>query len=132
MKKWDFLKIIAIGVVISMAGFLPVKSESSKHRIIQKEPVPMVMAGIGCLIGDVDVEIILENLQSSRDYDIVIFEKIDEVFMNQPCSAFVIDRHLIGKANWKDYMNLFSESAEDTPLVIVDDIRNWIVPGRGV
>ena len=131
MNIRDLLKIVAIGTALILAGFLPINSESSKHNNIEKDYTYSVQARIGCLVGDAVLEKNPGNFSAGRGYDIIFAEAFDEKLIYQPCSAFVIDKHMIGEDIWTEYLKFFNEFKDDTPLLIVDDIREWIMPPKG-
>ncbi len=131
MNIRDLLKIIALGTALILAGFLPIDSESSKHNYIEEDYYFSTQTRIGCLVGDAALETKPGNFSAGRGYDIIFAEAFDEKLIYQPCSAFVIDKHMIGEAIWTEYLDFFNEYKDDTPLLIVDDIREWIMPQKG-
>ncbi len=131
MKRINYLIIAVIGAALGLACFLPVNSESSKHVVLQEESAMRVQAPIGCLIVDTELEEILENLKTERKYDIFFTEAIDEAFIKKTCSAIIIDRNVVGTDIGKAYLDFYHELKGDTPLLIVDEISDWVMPVRG-
>ena len=40
----------------------------------------------------------------------------------------IVDRHLLGKDLWDEYVQFSNECYDDCPCVLVDNIRNWKLP----
>ena len=131
MKRKDLLKI-ALGVIaLAAAGLSSVNFAFSRHGVVQDTHMPGAEKMIGCLTGDIDLEKTLENIDDKRVLNITFIPAFDKDIIKHTCSAFVIDRRLIGKDAWNEYADFFKESGNDTPLLIVDHIRDWIIPQKG-
>jgi hypothetical protein len=130
MKRKILLIIFAVSALI-LAGFSSVNFALNKHRLIQETGISDKHDMIGCLIGDIDLEKAPADLTDVRGYDITFSSGFDRDLNNQPCSAFIIDKHLIGKTAWDNYVDFFHQFHNDTPLIVVDNINDWIMSSKG-
>jgi hypothetical protein len=125
------LVIISFSVsVLILAGLSSVNPALNRHHLIQETGISDKHDMIGCLIGDIDLDKAPAGLTDVRGYDITFSAGFDKDLTDQPCSAFVIDRHLIGKTAWDKYADFFHQFHNDTPLMIVDNIRDWIMSSK--
>ena len=131
MKRRSLLIIGFVVSVLILAGFSSVNFALNKHRLIQETGISDKHEMIGCLIGDIDLEKAPVDLTDVRGYDITFSEGFDKDLNNQQCAAFIIDKHLIGKSAWDKYVDFFHQFHNDTPLMVVDNIRDWIMSSKG-
>lgn len=130
MKRRSLVIISFAASVLVLAGFSLVNPALNRHHLIQETGIPDKHEMIGCLIGDIDLDKAPAGLLDVRGYDIIFSTGFDRDFTDQPCSAFVIDKYLIGKSAWDWYADFFHEFHNDTPLMIVDNMRDWIMSSK--
>jgi hypothetical protein len=127
MRRKHLLTFIAIIAILCPAGLSKANFEARDNYPIQENGNFIARSVIGCVIGEVDLEKIIENVSHRQAYDIIVIPSFHD-HRHKKCSAFLIDRHLIGKAIWKEYLDFITKSEFETPIVLVDDIQDWIRP----
>jgi hypothetical protein len=130
MKRRSLFIICFAVSVLGVTGFSSVNPALNTHHLIQETGISDMHDMIGCLIGDIDQDKAPAGLPDVRGYDITFSESFDRDLTHQPCSAFVIDKQLIGKSAWDKYADFFHEFHNDTPLMIVDNIRDWLMSSK--
>jgi len=126
MKRRSLLIISLAVAVLMSAGFSSVNPARHTHRHIQEPGISDIHDMIGCLTGDIHLEKAPAGLTDLRGYDITFSSGFDKALAHQPCSAFIIDKHLIAESALDMYADFFHQFHNDTPLMIVDNIMDWI------
>ncbi len=74
---------------------------------------------------------ILEMIASTMNSKIYYGEQFSPDIITIPNFAAIIDRSFVGEEYWNLYLRYFNETEDDTPLVIIDNLKDFGSPRLG-
>jgi hypothetical protein len=125
MKRRNILKIGLALAALCIAGVSSAGFMSRMEKVKMEEPGQLL---IGCITDSHELEELMAAHAMGKRYNIIFARRFTGDLTNLGCSAFVIDRRLISRGQWQDYVDYLNKTGEDPALLIVDDIRDWAAP----
>ena len=125
MKRRNVLKICFALAALCIAGVSSAGFLSRVEKVKMDGPGQLL---IGCITDSPELEGLMAAQAMGKSYNIIFARHFTGDLAELGCSAFVIDRRLIGDKQWRDYVDYLDKTGEDPALLIVDDIRDWVAP----
>lgn len=99
-----------------------------KHPLIKGKRELMWSKTILCQFDNPALKEAVERLAKDSDCDIWHGRPGWPDILAVPCFIAIVDRNLIGEEIWNDYLRFCEEVNDDTPCVILDEIKHLGLP----
>lgn len=130
LKRRDFLKgaigtLAMLNVPVSLSWASTAKESGDS---MDTEIEPMWQRTILCQFDNPAIKEAVERLAKDTGCDIWHGRPGWPDIIVVPCFIAIVDRNLIGEEIWNDYLRFCAEVNDDTPCVIVDEIKHLGLP----